>query len=88
MNQILGETEEDQEYQIDLLEEEEVSVDIGLDMCPDRIALPFVHLHIPPLGLEYQRKHIHDSYCNVTKHLLLITLQYLMFVYWKYAGEY
>ena len=72
MNQILEETEEDQENQRDLLEEEGVSVDIGLDMCPGRIALPFVHLHIPPLDLEYHRKHIHDIYCNLRKHLLII----------------
>ena len=73
MNQILEETEADQEYQIDLLEEEGVSVVAGLDKCPGRIALPFAHLHIPPLGLEYHRKHIHDIYCNLMKHLLLIT---------------
>ena len=68
MNQILEETEEDQEYQTDLLEEKGVSVDIDLDMCPGRVAVPFVHLHIPPLGLEYRRINIHHSYCNVRRH--------------------
>ena len=66
MDHILEETEEDQEYQRDMLEGEGVLV--CLDMCPRCIGLFFARLHIPPLGLEYRRIYIHHSHCNVRRH--------------------